>query len=209
MVRPVGAHPDPKDLEVNGLPGFDTLTERAKATPLRLPTVIPCQGMQRLGMIRAEEGPHLRERKVSRLDFREESHTREGPQQAIQGRGMGPCHPGQVRTASRSISHQIREVQLRRDTNRCRDPVSRHEMVELYVRCRLTQPLQIRLALDSLTHHSVPPFWVESLCAPERNSSAAGAALPPTPDGATTPRSTAVPPSAAAPGSACCAACAS
>src|SRR6516162_9803570 len=113
-------------------------------------------------MIRAEEAPHLRERKVSRLDFREESHTRKGPQQAIQCRGIGPCHPGQVRTGSRSISQQIREVQLRSDTNRCREPVSRHEMVELYVRCRLTQPLKIRLALDSLTHNRVPSFWVVS-----------------------------------------------
>jgi hypothetical protein len=100
MIRPVGAHPDPKDLEVDGLPGCDTLTERAKATPLRLSTVIPRQAVPRLGMIRAEEAPHLRERKVSRLDFREESHTREGPPQAIQGRGLGPCHPGQVRAAS-------------------------------------------------------------------------------------------------------------
>src|SRR5215813_6612589 len=113
-------------------------------------------------MIRAEEAPHRRQRKVSRLDFREESHTRKGPQQAIQGRGMGPCHPGQVCTVSRSLSQQIREVQLRRDANRCRDPVARHEMVELDVRCRLTQPLKIRLALDSLTHHSIPSFWVES-----------------------------------------------
>jgi hypothetical protein len=55
MVRPVGAHPDPKDLEVDGWPSCDTLTERSKATPLRLPTVILRQPVQRLGMIRAEE----------------------------------------------------------------------------------------------------------------------------------------------------------
>src|SRR5262245_3061462 len=38
-------------------------------------------------------------------------------------------------------------------------------MVELYVRCRLTQPLQIHLALDSLTHDRTPLFWVEVLSA--------------------------------------------
>src|SRR5262245_26963555 len=117
-------------------------------------------------MIRAEKGPQRGECKVSRLDFREDTHTRKGPQQARQGRGMGPCAPRQVRTGLRALSHPIREVQLRRDPKCCRDPVARHEMVELYVRCRLTQPLKIRLAFGSLTHNRIPPCWVGSLCAP-------------------------------------------
>src|SRR6266508_3985523 len=59
----------------------------------------------------------------------------------------------------RPSGEQIRQRELGSDMNRGRDLVSSHEMVELDVRCRLTQPLQIRLVLDSLRHHIVPPLW--------------------------------------------------
>jgi len=60
----------------------------------------------------------------------------------------------QRRAGLRPSGEQIRQIELGSDMNRCRAPLARHEMVELYVRCRLTQPLQMRLALDSLSRTS-------------------------------------------------------
>src|SRR6266568_407025 len=132
-----------------------SLTSFSRISQMRLPwaTGIARQRPHRPGMVGPEESAERRQREGSRLDFRKKSHTCQGSEQTVHGLRMCLRLLCKRSACLLPSGEQISQIELGRDTNRGRDPVPRHEMVELYVRCLLTQPLKIRLTLDSLTHH--------------------------------------------------------